>query len=157
MLSMTSPDQDPAAQRPTAQRADLDATLPAEPALAGESAIDAAGAEPVEDAEPADDVREQEAILRRVPRIEVFLALGAVAGLLLALVLTFLPPLGTPDPETQLNPKQFTTTQVFGFFALALIPIGLGIGGLIGSLLGRDRGERVRLVKGADAPRGERG
>ena len=97
----------------------------------------------------ADEVTEQEAILRRVPRIEVFLVLGALAGLILAMILTFAFP-GQPGP----NGEQYTTGQVFGFLALFLVPIGVGVLGLLGSFLGRrGRGEKVVLRRGsADEP-----
>lgn len=98
----------------------------------------------------ADDVTEQEAVIRRVPRIEVFLALGALVGLLLALILTFAFP-GQPAANGE---QQYSDGQVFGFLALFLVPIGVGLFGLLGSFLGRrGRGKKVVLRRGAaDVP-----
>lgn len=181
---MSSADPDPLAERPdrdvhgeagatTAADGDVAgaSSVPAEPAVRKVAGTDAAEGDDRPEAphadgdphrsadadgrdgdpEPDDGVREQEAVLRRVPRIEVFLGLGALLGLVAAFLLTYYPPYGSP----QLSAKQFTDTQVFGFLALFCVPIGMGLVGLLGTFLGRGRGERVRLVKGPDAqPRG---
>lgn len=83
---------------------------------------------------------EREVEVRRMPKMGVFLALGALIGLILSLILAF----GVPAREpTTPGVREFSQSQVFGFVALFLVPISMGITGLIGSLLGRRVGTAV--------------
>lgn len=97
--------------------------------------------------------REVPARLSRQPRMVRFLGLGAAAGLLLAVVLTMF----WPDDPTFVpaNPLlSFTDLQVFAFLAAYLVPVCLGVGGLIGYVLGRVAEKRssvdVTLERGGD-------
>lgn len=100
--------------------------------------------------------REVPARLSRQPRMGRFLGLGAAVGLLLAAALTLFWP---EDPNfVPDNPLlSFTQLQVFAFLAVYLVPICLGIGGLVGYLLGRAADKRsavdVTLTRGADDDR----
>lgn len=83
---------------------------------------------------------EREVEVRRMPKMGVFLALGALIGLILSLILAF----GVPAREPTIpGVREFSQSQVFGFVALFLVPISMGVTGLIGSLLGRRVGTAV--------------
>jgi hypothetical protein len=85
-----------------------------------------------------------EARVRRVPKISVFLALGAALGLIAAMILTFaFNGSAEADPTTGIR---YTATQVFGFVALACVPIGLMLGGLVAVVLDRVLARRARTV-----------
>lgn len=77
-----------------------------------------------------------EARIRRAPRLPVFLALGAVLGVVLALVLTAV---GDLDPAVGFS-------GTFGYLCLWCIPIGLVVGALVGIVLDRVSRRRARLV-----------
>lgn len=100
----------------------------------------------------ADEPREVRATVTRQARIGRFLGVGAIVGLLLALVLSMLWP---SDPNyVPENPSlNFSDLQVFGFLAVYLVPICLGIAGLIGYLLGRaaERRNHADVVLERDA------
>ncbi len=81
--------------------------------------------------------------LRRSPRYGVFLAVGAALGLLLALILTFAFD-GTAD--TSDAGVTYSTGQVFGFVALACIPIGMAVGITVALILDRRLSRRTRDV-----------
>lgn len=104
------------------------------------------------DADVADAPTELPARVSRQPRMGRFLGLGAIVGLLLALVLTMLWP---DDPNyVPDNPTlSFSDLQVFGFLAVYLVPICLGIFGLIGYFLGRaaEKRSRTEIVIGRTA------
>ncbi|MGO2112105.1 MAG: hypothetical protein ACTH31_10880 [Pseudoclavibacter sp.] len=116
-------------------------------------AVDA-GAE--SDAEAEQDApTELPARVSRQSRMGRFLGLGAIVGLLLAVLLTLVWP---EDPNFMpANPElQFTDMQVFGFLAVYLVPIFLGIGGLVGYILGRVAEKRSRtdiVIARGDAAR----
>ncbi|KAB1649075.1 hypothetical protein [Pseudoclavibacter endophyticus] len=98
--------------------------------------------EPDDASEPEAPV-ELPARVSRQARMGRFLGLGAIVGLLLAVGLTLL----WPDDPSFLPPNpelQFTELQVFGFLAVYLVPICLGLGGLIGYFLGRAAEKRSR-------------
>jgi len=91
--------------------------------------------------------RIEKAQLRRAPRYGVFLAAGAVLGILVAVILTFA--FGSGEDTTDVSPftgLTYTTSQVFGFVALACIPIGLALGGVVALILDRTVGRRSREV-----------
>lgn len=138
---MTASDQDPLA--PSTARDDIeDRAERLDLELQAPDGAEAADAEP-------ELPSEQPAVLRRVPRIEVFLGLGAILGLLLALGLAYF----WPDQPVPMGERQYSDGQVFGFLALFLVPAVIGLLGLIGSLLGRSKGEPVLLRReDADEP-----
>ncbi|MDO5052831.1 MAG: hypothetical protein Q4E05_08070 [Pseudoclavibacter sp.] len=91
---------------------------------------------------------EEPAVLRRQVRLGRFLAIGAIAGILAALALTFAVP--ERPGFVPANPDlHFSQTQVFGFLLVFLVPIGLGLGGVAGLLVGRlgARPQRVTLAR----------
>lgn len=119
-----------------------DSTTPRATDEPGLGAADLGDAEPTA-ADQDDAPAELPARVSRQSRMGRFLGLGAIVGLLLAVVLTLLWP---EDPTfTPANPElQFTDMQVFGFLAVYLVPICLGLGGLLGYILGRVAEKRSR-------------
>jgi hypothetical protein len=78
----------------------------------------------------------EEARIRRAPRLPVFLVLGAVLGVILALVLTAV---GNLDPKVGFG-------ATFGYLCLWCIPIGLVVGALVAIVLDQVSRRRARLV-----------
>lgn len=88
--------------------------------------------------------RTETARLRRVPRYGVFLILGAVLGVVAALVLTTT----YYDPETEsVTGLHYSFSQIFGFLCMFGIPLGLVVGGGIALLLDRMLGRRAQTVR----------
>jgi NhaP-type Na+/H+ or K+/H+ antiporter len=81
-------------------------------------------------------VSESEVSIRRAPRIGVFLAFGAMLGLVVTLILTSL---FEPDPKVG-----FLAT--FAYFCLYGIPAGVVLGGLVALILDRASTRRTRTV-----------
>ena len=122
--------------------ADEPESLEAEPVVDGPIEPEADPADPV-DAE--DNEHEQPAVVSRHVRMGRFLGLGAIVGILVALLLT----VGVPeDPDfVPANPDLvFSKLQVFGFLALFLVPAGIGLGGLVGAFVARSVGRRRTAV-----------
>lgn len=84
--------------------------------------------------EPGTEITE--ARLRRAPRLPVFLILGAVLGVIAALVLTAL---GNLDPKVGFG-------ATFGYLCLWCVPIGLVIGALVAIVIDQVSRRRARLV-----------
>jgi hypothetical protein len=82
--------------------------------------------------------------VRRSPRYGVFLVVGALLGVLVALILTFAYD-GTSSPSVLTN-VSFSQGQVFGFLALIVGSIGALIGGVVALVLDRTVGRRTRPV-----------
>ena len=82
--------------------------------------------------------------VRRAPKYSVFMAVGAVLGVIVAAVLTFAFQ-GTQEPSA--TGVQYTPLQVFGFLALAGVAAGLLVGGLIALLFERVIGRRSRELR----------
>lgn len=83
--------------------------------------------------------------VRRSPRYAVFFALGAAVGILIALVLTFaFDGTAQKSPTTQVL---YSTSQVFGFLCLVLIPVGLALGGAVALILDRALARRAHDVR----------
>lgn len=94
---------------------------------------------------PVEHIERQASVdvsVRRSPRYGRFLLLGAIIGVITALVLTVL---GQPSEE-ELAQQTFTYSfsAVFGFAALVCGAIGALIAGLIALLLDRLVGKRLR-------------
>ncbi|PJJ65491.1 hypothetical protein [Compostimonas suwonensis] len=79
------------------------------------------------DAEPEVVVTAGRVIVRRSPRYFRFMALGAIVGVILAIVFT----VAFPDNA------QFTATQVFGFLLLVFLVVGVALGSLAAILANR--------------------
>jgi hypothetical protein len=77
-----------------------------------------------------------EARLRRAPRLPVFLVLGAVLGVIAALVLTLV---GHIDPQVGFG-------ATLGYFTLWCIPLGLLVGSLVAIVIDQVSRRRARLV-----------
>ena len=87
--------------------------------------------------------RIETAQLRRSPRYEVFFVLGAVLGVIVALILTFAFD-GTTDKTSAIT---YTTGQVFGFLALVCVTVGLALGGVVALVFDRVLSRRAHDVR----------
>lgn len=111
-----------------------------------EEPLDNSPAEPVDhrqEADPAsqespreDQFREQEMTVRSAPKMWPFLILGAVAGVLVALIVALT---GTPSSD-------YTLGGTFGYFAIIFGVIGVGIAGVIFLILDRRSLKKSRSV-----------
>ncbi|MDF2992910.1 MAG: Trk-type transport system, rane component [Microbacterium sp.] len=81
--------------------------------------------------------------VRRAPKYGVFLAAGAFAGILVALILTFAIGDAGVSPYTQVVYSQL---QVFGFTALICVVVGITIGAIVALIFERVLGGRTRQV-----------
>ncbi len=88
------------------------------------------------DDSPAAEPQTTEVRIRRAPRLPVFLLLGAVLGVVVALIATAL---GHLDPKVG-----FAGT--FGYLCIYGIPIGMVVGAVVGLLLDRISRRRSRVV-----------
>lgn len=84
-----------------------------------------------------------EATVRRVPRIGVFMVLGAVLGVLAALIIMSV---GDYEPSPALQ-VVYPPGQVFGFSLLWTVPIGIGLGGMVSVLIERIGRRNDRVVR----------
>ena len=80
--------------------------------------------------------------VRRSPRYGRFLLIGAILGVLVALILTSV--FGPSAEAEAAAPKTFSFGQVFGFMALVCIAAGALLSGLLALLLDRTLGRRTR-------------
>ena len=83
--------------------------------------------------------------VRRAPKISVFLALGAAAGIIVALILTFA--FGGASDESPNTGLVYTQGQVFGFLALVGITVGVAVGAVIALILDRRSSRHTREVQ----------
>jgi len=81
--------------------------------------------------------------VRRAPKYGVFLVVGAVLGVLVALALTFAGDGLDVSPYTQVV---YSQGQVFGFMALVCGAVGVAVGGVVALLFDRSLGRRERSV-----------
>jgi hypothetical protein len=82
--------------------------------------------------------------VRRAPKISVFLIVGALVGLLVAMILTF-----AFNGTAEVSPNtgvMYSQAQVFGFLALICAPIGLALGGILALILDRRSRRRTHEV-----------
>ncbi|CAN00789.1 hypothetical protein [Clavibacter michiganensis] len=99
------------------------------------------------DARPQpDDERRTEVLVRRSPRYFRFMGVGAVLGIIVAMVLTLTFP---PNPE-------FSEAQVLAFLALFAVVLFGGLAALIALALDRAASRRSRVLT-AERERGEPG
>lgn len=89
--------------------------------------------------------RIESAHVRRSPRYAMFFLIGAILGMLVALVLTFGFD-GTSDTSATTQ-AQYSVSQVFGFLCLVCIPIGMAVLGAVALLLDRGLSRRTREVR----------
>ncbi len=82
--------------------------------------------------------------MRRSPKIAAFLLLGAVLGVLVALILTF--SFGGPADESTYTGMVYSSGQIFGFLLLGCVPAGVALGGVTALILDRTIGRRTREV-----------
>ncbi|QTX05799.1 hypothetical protein [Agromyces archimandritae] len=99
---------------------------------AAEAPVEANRAEP----ELVTETVRDEVVVRKAPRVGVFLVLGVAVGVLAALVLTF------AFPEN----AEFDRGQVFGFLLLGCGAVGAALGGLVAVVLDRTSTKRARTV-----------
>jgi len=95
---------------------------------------------------PAETERtvEDAVVVRRAPRYVNFLLLGAILGVIAALVLTFaFPPETQPDATTVV---EYSAAQVFGFLLLFTIPAGVALGAVVALVLDRIGSRRETIV-----------
>lgn len=97
--------------------------------------------------EPTATVREsvESVRMRRAPKYGVFLVLGALAGILVAMILTFAFT-GTSDTSPNTG-AHYSNVQVFGFVALVCAPIGMVLGAVVALILDRLLRRRAREVR----------
>lgn len=84
-----------------------------------------------------------EATVRRVPRYGVFMAIGAVLGIIAAGILSMV---GSYEPSATLD-VVYSPSQVFGFALLWMVPIGLALGGIVAIVLERIARRHDRVVR----------
>jgi uncharacterized membrane protein len=82
------------------------------------------------------EVERDTVTVRRAPRYSRFLALGALVGAVVALILTVSFPAN----------DEFDKGQVFGFLLLACAAIGLALGALVALLIDRATARRAKSV-----------
>lgn len=82
--------------------------------------------------------------VRRSPKYSVFLLLGAAAGILAALILTFAFPGEDVSPRTGM---EYSVGQIFGFVLLICVPVGIALGGVVALVLDRVMRRRVHDVR----------
>ncbi len=75
--------------------------------------------------------------LRRSPRIGVFLTLGVLVGVVVAVLIALLTPAD----------GQYPTSQVLGFMVLICAPVGAAVGGLIAVALDAIASRRARVLE----------
>lgn len=80
--------------------------------------------------------------VRRSPRYGRFLLIGAIVGVVVALILTTV--FGPSADAEATAAKTFSFGQVFGFMALVCIAVGGLLSGLLALLLDRTLGRRTR-------------
>ena len=81
--------------------------------------------------------------MRRAPKYGVFLTVGALLGVLVALILSFGVGEETTSPLTDVT---YSSMQVFGFLALIGIAVGLAVGGFVALMFDRASRRRARTV-----------
>ena len=96
---------------------------------------------PQQPSSPRDE--RQTLTVRRAPKYGVFLAAGAFAGILIALVLTVFVDGSDISPYTQVVYSQM---QVFGFTALIFVVLGVAVGAIVALIFERTVGGRTRQV-----------
>ncbi|MDQ1111489.1 putative membrane protein [Microbacterium testaceum] len=96
---------------------------------------------PQQPSSPRDE--RQTLTVRRAPKYGVFLAAGAFAGILIALVLTVFVDGSAVSPYTQVVYSQM---QVFGFTALIFVVLGVAVGAIVALIFERTVGGRTRQV-----------
>lgn len=88
--------------------------------------------------------RIETAQLRRAPRYGVFLGVGAVVGIIVALILTAA---FDGTREKSATGVVYSWEQVFGFLMLICVPVGIALAGLVALLFDRVIGRRTRDVR----------
>lgn len=81
--------------------------------------------------------------LRRSPRYGAFVAVGAALGVIVALILTFA---FDGTSEESASGVVYSQSQVFGFVALAAVPIGIALAIVVALILDRRSSRRSRDV-----------
>ncbi|WP_261165478.1 potassium transporter Trk [Microbacterium sp. Marseille-Q6965] len=95
---------------------------------------------------PQTPVRSGEIVgVRRAPKYGVFAALGAMLGIVAAMILSTVFD-GTSEPS-RYTEIEYTASQAFGFILLWCLPAGILVGMLVALLLDRTVGRRVRETR----------
>ncbi|WP_119695861.1 potassium transporter Trk [Microbacterium halotolerans] len=96
---------------------------------------------------PTPESRSDESVVRarRAPRYGVFAALGAMAGIVAALVLTTV--FNGTDEPSRYTEVEYSTSQVFGFVLLWCVPAGIALGMLVALVLDRTIGRRTQQIR----------
>jgi len=82
--------------------------------------------------------------VRRAPKISVFLIVGALVGVFVAMILTF-----AFNGSAEASPNTgvvYSLGQVFGFLVLICAPIGLALGGVVALVLDRRSRRRTHEI-----------
>lgn len=88
-----------------------------------------------------------DATVRRAPKIQNFLLIGAVLGLVVAMALTFIFQRSPEDIDTSAGEIYYSPGQVFGFLLLICVPVGLALAGIVAWLVDRSTHKRARIVR----------
>ncbi|WP_279071873.1 potassium transporter Trk [Microbacterium lacticum] len=83
--------------------------------------------------------------VRRSPRYAIFFVLGAILGILAALILTFA--FDGTEEKSASTQVIYSTSQVFGFLCLVCIPIGMAVLGAVALILDRRLSRRQHEVR----------
>ena len=83
--------------------------------------------------------------MRRSPRYAIFFVLGAILGILAALILTFA--FDGTEEKSASTQVIYSTSQVFGFLCLVCIPIGMAVLGAVALILDRRLSRRQHEVR----------
>lgn len=87
------------------------------------------------------------ATVRRAPKYQNFLVVGAVLGLIAAMALTFIFQRDPNEIDTAAGEIYYSPGQVFGFLLLICVPVGLALFGFIAWLIDSSTQKRARLVR----------
>lgn len=98
-------------------------------------------------ASPTPEPRTDESVVRtrRAPKYGVFAALGAMAGIVAALILSTV--FNGTDEASPYTQVEYTTGQVFGFVLLWCVPAGIAVAMLIALLLDRTVGRKTHEAR----------
>lgn len=130
MTNAPDPSQQPDPAQP------VESAEPVAPAQPGEPAEQPEPAEPVAPAEPVEVASHDEVTVRRAPKYPVFLIMGALAGVIVSLIVTSLFPFDQGQG----------VASTYGYFSLWGLTFGGAIGSLVAIIVDRVSVKRAKSV-----------